>query len=405
MTEPLLLGTTLLAVALLVEWCVAGRDDAAVPKARTTAIGVAFALACLTRYEAWPVTAAALAGAVLARRQERQTVSAAIRDVAPIAIYPVVTIAAFFLFSRIVVGQWFASGFFVPENPALGRPGAAANQILTGVRSLGGTLTTVVGLVGLIGLLARGLLTDSGGVALIALAPAAAAAVPWIAFLQGHPHRVRYMVPLLAAQAIGVGAAAARWRQAAPVAAVVLMIVAGLEIAPMFGAAPMTAEAQWDLPNAAARRQVTACLESQYDGTTVMASMGSLGHYMQELARSGFRLRDFLHEGNGDIWLSAHRARPAVRRMGADRGIRGRRRRARIDRPREPAAARRVLAGVRRRRRRALPQRTEIRAQNLNVEREQVVEPAQVDLAPQEPLVIRKLSFRLLIPDFAADVP
>ena len=47
------------------------------------------------------------------------------------------------------------------------------------------------------------------------------------------------MVPLLAAQAIGVGAAAARWRQAAPIAAIVLMIVAGLEIAPMFGAVPM----------------------------------------------------------------------------------------------------------------------------------------------------------------------
>ena len=36
-----------------------------------------------------------------------------------------------------------------------------------------------------------------------------------------------------------------------------------------------------------------------------MASMGSLGHYMQELSRRGFALRDFLHEGNGDIWLAA----------------------------------------------------------------------------------------------------
>ena len=79
----------------------------------------------------------------------------------------------------------------------------------------------------------------------------------------------------------------------------------------MFGAAPMTAEAQWDLPNAAARRQVTACLADQYDGTTIMASMGSLGHYMQELSHKGFRLRDFLHEGNGDIWLAAiEQARP-----------------------------------------------------------------------------------------------
>ena len=36
-----------------------------------------------------------------------------------------------------------------------------------------------------------------------------------------------------------------------------------------------------------------------------MASMGSLGHYMQDLSRRGFALRDFLHEGNGDIWLNA----------------------------------------------------------------------------------------------------
>ena len=36
-----------------------------------------------------------------------------------------------------------------------------------------------------------------------------------------------------------------------------------------------------------------------------MASMGSLGHYMQETSLEGFNLRDFLHEGNGDIWLAA----------------------------------------------------------------------------------------------------
>jgi hypothetical protein len=36
-----------------------------------------------------------------------------------------------------------------------------------------------------------------------------------------------------------------------------------------------------------------------------MASMGSLGHYMQEVSAAGYELRDFLHEGNGDIWLAA----------------------------------------------------------------------------------------------------
>ena len=50
---------------------------------------------------------------------------------------------------------------------------------------------------------------------------------------------------------------------------------------------------------------MTACLKSRYDGTSIMASMGSLGHYMQEMSRDGFDVRDFLHEGNGDIWLNA----------------------------------------------------------------------------------------------------
>jgi hypothetical protein len=40
-------------------------------------------------------------------------------------------------------------------------------------------------------------------------------------------------------------------------------------------------------------------------GMKIMASMGSLGHHMQEMSRAGFAIRDFLHEGNGDIWLAA----------------------------------------------------------------------------------------------------
>jgi hypothetical protein len=36
-----------------------------------------------------------------------------------------------------------------------------------------------------------------------------------------------------------------------------------------------------------------------------MASMGSLAHYMQELSASGYELRDFLHEGNGALWMAA----------------------------------------------------------------------------------------------------
>ncbi len=67
----------------------------------------------------------------------------------------------------------------------------------------------------------------------------------------------------------------------------------------------MVTEAQWDRPNIIARDTVTACLARDYRGESIMASMGSLGHYMQDLSRAGYSLRDFLHEGNGDIWLNA----------------------------------------------------------------------------------------------------
>ena len=61
----------------------------------------------------------------------------------------------------------------------------------------------------------------------------------------------------------------------------------------------MIAEAQLDRENGIGRQAVTACLRQSYDGTTIMASMGALAHYMQELSLAGFHLADFLHEGSG----------------------------------------------------------------------------------------------------------
>jgi hypothetical protein len=113
------------------------------------------------------------------------------------------------------------------------------------------------------------------------------------------------MVPLLAAEAIGFGAAAGLWRRASLVTSIALLLIVGVELRPLDAGAPMVLEAQWDRPNIVARDQVTRCLADGYQGETIMASMGSLGHYMQDLSRSGFRVRDFLHEGNGDIWLNA----------------------------------------------------------------------------------------------------
>jgi hypothetical protein len=306
MTEPLLLGLILLAVARLVAWC----EEDGRPGGGAKGIGLMFALACLTRYEAWPVTALALALAAWARRRAGDSWPEATRSVAAIAIYPAMAIAAFAAFSRAVVGEWFVTaGFFVPDNPAQGRPMAAARQIGWGLGMLSGPLMSGVAVFGLAALLVAARHRQRAA-ALVAMALGASAALPWLAFFQGHPFRIRYMVPLLAVQAVGVGAAIgvpgggrlARWR---PVLAAALAVAAIVELRPLALDAPMIVEAQWDRPNAAAREAVTVRLRAEYGGETIMASMGSLGHYMQELSRAGFDLRDFLHEGNGDLWLAA----------------------------------------------------------------------------------------------------
>src|SRR5262249_20584497 len=150
-----------------------------------------------------------------------------------------------------------------------------------------------------------GLFSRRRAIALLPVALAATAAVPWLAFLDGHPYRIRYMVPLIAAQAVFAGYLAGAWKRLQPVAVVGLALVAAYDLRPLDLSAPMVVEAQWDRPNIVARDRVTAYLVANYHGETVMASMGSLGHYMQDLSRAGFSIRDFLHEGNGDIWLSA----------------------------------------------------------------------------------------------------
>jgi hypothetical protein len=75
--------------------------------------------------------------------------------------------------------------------------------------------------------------------------------------------------------------------------------------------APMLVEAQWDRGNSIGRRDVTACLARDYRGEKILASMGSLAHFMQELSASGFHIADFINEGNGEIWNLALATGPA----------------------------------------------------------------------------------------------
>lgn len=297
MTEPLFLACTLVAVARLIAWC---RGPAA-----PFAVGAWFAAACLTRFEAWPITAAALAAAVWVRWRAGCRPADALREIAPVALPPAVTALAFMAFSRIVVGEWFVSGgFFVPDPKHAGAI-ESVRAIVAGLSDLTSTWAAGLASVGVVAMVALGLSRRAHAHWLVALALAGGAAVPWYAFWNGHPYRIRYMVPLVAIEAIGAGAAVGLARRAAPALTALVAAVAIAGPGPFDRQAPMVVEAQWDRPTAALRATVSACLARDYDGRTIMASMGSLGHYMQELSHEGFLLRDFLHEGNGDIWLNA----------------------------------------------------------------------------------------------------
>jgi hypothetical protein len=299
MTEPLLLGLLLSAIAALMSWSRGGQPSPSL-------VGALFALACLTRYEAWPVTAAALGLAFWARARARFAWGQAALDALRIGVWPAVAVAGFMIFSKVVVGAWFvSSGFFVPDNPAKGQPLAAAASVLWGVGQLTGRLLLVVASIGLLSAIAAGVADRRRAILVLPLSLVAAAALPFAAFVSGHPYRIRYMVPLVAAVAIGAGVAAGISSRVRTAALVLVLVVAGAELRPLSPVAPMVLEAQWDQPNARERARVTACLREMYDGRLILASMGSLGHYMQELSHVGLRLRDFVHEGNEPWWSDA----------------------------------------------------------------------------------------------------
>jgi hypothetical protein len=301
MTEPLLLGLLALGVTLTCE-ALAASDS------RRLAWGsFVLALACLTRYEAWPITAAAIACAFLLTLRADGNLRAATATAARVAVFPVVGILWFFVHSKATVGAWFVTdGFYVADPMYKSRPIDSLGAVWWGTRRLG---SEALAWAALASTLALGVLWWRRLVpnaAIVALAWLAAAALPFYAFYEGHPLRIRYMVPSVTAAAIFCGLALARLprRWQLPAAA---MLVAGVlvQARPFDPSAAMVLEAQWDRPRMFARREVTRCLPPASHGDVIMASMGSLAHYMQELSSVGYSIRDFLHEGNGDLWAGA----------------------------------------------------------------------------------------------------
>lgn len=301
MTEPLLFGLTLLAVSLVYDWIERGADDE--PKAA----GWVLIAACLTRYEAWFVTASLLALTVLVLWRRGVPIGKALKRAADLGWYPALAVVGFVMHSRFTIGEWFVTGgFFVTDPRTLGNILTSFLHVWWGMRQLTSNALVALALVGVCAVLIRGFRSREHASQLIALSLVGFLVLPTYAFYQGHPFRMRYMIAPVVGVAvfcgIAVGSLRGRWRNIAAVAATAMM---AMTLRPLSAAAPMIEEAQWDRANSTGRHNVTECLMRDYHHELILASMGSLAHYMQELSNEGLRIRDFVHEGNLPYWQEA----------------------------------------------------------------------------------------------------
>jgi hypothetical protein len=301
MTEPLLFGTTLGAIVLTADWL---DRHAQLPP---TAAGWGLVAACMTRYEAWPICAAlvALALAVLLRRGVAP--ATALIACGRLAVYPAVAMLLFLANSRWTVGQWFiSSGFFVAENAAAGHASMAWDQVREGLYRLAGTALVWPAYAGAALVVIAFVRSRAHASLVLVLSLAASGILPWYAYLQGHPFRIRYSVPLVAACAAIAAAGISLLPRRVRLAAAVAIVAASVwQVSPLDSSAPILAESQRDKQNMLGRRLVTDYLRAHHDGGTIMMSMGSLAHYMHDLSFAGFDIHDFLHEGNGQVWVAA----------------------------------------------------------------------------------------------------
>lgn len=301
MTEPLLLGLTVGGIALLYRWTASGGTLPAWQP------GLMLALACLTRYEAWPMTAAAGLVAWLVLVRNGAGLVGATRAALRVGVWPLGGVVLFLVLSKATVGAWLVTGgFYEPNNPAYRVPVKALVQVGWGLGRVGGWPVAWAGAAGAVIVLLRGLVRKDRQAEWFALALAGCAALPFYAFVSGHPFRIRYMILLITAAAACIGLLVGMLPKAyRGVVALLVLGVLAVDRQPVGLTSPMVQEAQWDRANQRERRGVTACLMERWRGEPILVSMGSLAHYMQETSVDGLGIRHYIHEGIGEIWREA----------------------------------------------------------------------------------------------------
>jgi len=241
-------------------------------------------------------------------------VNQAAGTLARLAAWPAAAVVLFIGNGGITTGHWLVTGGFYEIDPTY--HGLVLKSLIAvwwGTHRLSGYVVESVALITATWLTARALARRSGVGDLVPLSLFSAAALPFYGFFEGHPFRVRYMVVMTAACALACGLAVglARRMILGALLAGGLVAAAVIESPPWSLRAAMIEEAQWDVPRTVERRAVTDCLRGRYHNEKILASMGSLAHYMQELSREGFGIADFIHEGNGALWDLALTTGPA----------------------------------------------------------------------------------------------
>ena len=95
----------------------------------------------------------------------------------------------------------------------------------------------------------------------LVLAPVGAAALPWYAYFEGHPFRIRYGVPLVVACAALVGAGIGLLPRVLRTGAAIVAVAASIwQVSPLDRTAPVIVESQRDAQNmGAAARSPLIC--------------------------------------------------------------------------------------------------------------------------------------------------
>jgi hypothetical protein len=251
-------------------------------------------LACLVRYEAWALAAAALTLVLWTTRKRWSGVRPCLVAlgaglVGPIVLYGLHTWASTGIPFHVIGAESLTAG--------KGAPLAAAGGVASGLVTAFG-LPLVLGATAAFAWVLADPQRRANALACLAAAGLAPAVVTLTAYLAGHPPKARYPLLLVTGLAFALALATAprRWAQALAVG------LAVSQVAAVPRPLPVLKESTRDKEAVAERLPVVAALREAYAGGRILASMGSLAPVLFELR---LPLREIVHEGNGNYWTYA----------------------------------------------------------------------------------------------------